>query len=178
MSLISSTTAVNFLAINCPDFNSTSYPVEVALSLANGRHYQAWIRPMSDRFSPELDDDIKEAVRMYGKYPDQVCNELNILCAGNNLYCDHWGFTSNWVENLFFAACVDRHFTCSPIEGLLEEEEQLNWNARKQFVIDVLKSNDHTAGAQVEVMQAVVNLFYREQPTAAATEYPVIATLQ
>ena len=178
MSLISSSTAVNFLAINCPDFNSSSYPVEIALSLSNGRHYQAWIKPMSDRFAPELDDAIKESVRLFGKYPDQVCNELNLLCEGRNLHCDHWGFTPCWLENLFFAACAERQFTCTPIEALLEEEEHLNWNARKQFVIDILKSDDHSAGAQVEVMQAVINLFYREQPSVSSGTHPAVATLQ
>lgn len=161
MSLISSSTAVNFLAINCPDFEASSYPVEIALALANGRHYHAWIKPMSDRLAPKLSDKMQRAVELYGKYPDQVCNELNVLAGGSNLYCDHWGFTSTWLENLYFAACVDKKFICSPIECLLEDDEQANWNQRKQFVLDVLKAEDYSASSQVEVMQAVVNLFYR-----------------
>lgn len=161
MSLISSSTALNFLAINCPDFETASYPVEIALALANGRHYHAWIKPMSDRVVPKLNDITRRAVELYGKYPDQVCNELNVLAGGRNLYCDHWGFTSTWLENLFFAACVDKKFICSPIDCLLEDDEQSSWNQRKQFVLDVLKAEDYSAGAQVEVMQAVVNLFYR-----------------
>ena len=166
MSLISSTAPVNFIALNCLDFDSKSYPVEVALALANGRHYRAWIKPMSDCQSPNLPAEVAYAVQHYGKHPDQVCNELNILCAGSNLYCDHWGFTASWLKNLFYAASVDCEFTCSPIEALLEEDDCVNWNARKQFVLDILKSDDGCANAQVEVMQAVVNLFYREQSPA------------
>ena len=163
MSLISASTAVNFLAINATDFDLQSAPVEVSLALACGRHYQASILPSTYKEAYQDSPRITDLnINVPPKYADQVCNELNLLCAGSHLYVDHWGFTQVWLDRLFNSACVERAFTCSPIEALLEEDEHQSWNARKQFVMDVLGASDFSAEGQVEVMQAVVNLFYRD----------------
>ena len=161
MSLISSTMPVNVLAVTCLDFEKNSYPIEIAVTLAQGRSYQAWIKP-SDAVISNLPSDIINTININGKYPDQVCNELNILCAGSNIFCDHWGLTTQWLNHLFTTACVERDFSCSPIESLLADDSYAVWNSRKQFVLDILQVDDYFANSQLEVMQAVINLFYRE----------------
>lgn len=161
MSLISSTMPINLAAITCLDFEKNSYPIELAVTLAHGRNYQAWIKP-SDAVLSSLPANMINTINRSGKYPDQVCNELNLLCAGTNIFCDHWGLTTQWLDNLFVAASVERDFSCSPIESLLGDEGYESWNSRKQFVLDILQADDYSANSQLEVIQAVVNLFYRE----------------
>lgn len=162
MALISSHTAVNFLAIDALTFDSHSQPLEIALSLASGKQYRAWIKPWGD--IDKLPTQLQRSVVAEGKYPAEICRDLNALCDGLNLHVDHWGVSSFWLETLFGKANIQRRFGCSPIEALLEDDEKLGWNGRKQFVLDVLKSNEHSASSQIEVMQAVINLFYRDKP--------------
>ena len=175
MSFISSSTEISFLAIDSLDLSSMSYPAEIALYLANGQHYHAWVKPMSDRHFPALSVELRDRVNQYGKYPVQICHELNNLCLGVNLYCDSWGMTTSWLDNLFLAAGQTREISCTPIQALLEEEHLGNWNARRQFVADILHNEQPCAASYIHVMQAVVNLFYREQPTIIA-QAPLSAT--
>lgn len=177
MSLISSTMPINLVAITCLDFEKNSYPIELAVTLAHGRNYQAWIKP-SEAVLSTLPANIANTINLSGKYPDQVCNELNLLCAGSHIFCDHWGLTTQWLDNLFTAASVERDFSCSPIESLLEDEGYEGWNSRKQFVLDILQADDYSANSQLEVIQAVVNLFYREQSTHLASAEAVISNAE
>lgn len=148
---------------NRPPFAMDSHPYEIAVTLATGQRYHAWVKP-SHYALQQMPDHIAAVLNTLGKPILQVCNELNTLCEGTNILCDDWWLTCQWLDNLFAAADVSRGFLCSPIEALLNEQEQGQWGTHKQFVLDILDANEYSANAQLDVMHAAINLFYCDNP--------------
>lgn len=136
--------------IEASGLGSHSYPIEIGISLSNGQQYQALIQPLADwshwdQEAEALHGISRSDLFLYGKSLQEVCREINNLCAGQTLYSDCWVYDNTWLHQLFARAGMVPAFSCSPIESALSERQTQRYTMCKSAVSQHLGLRQHRA---------------------------------
>lgn len=122
----------NVIDLEASGLASNSYPIEVGLVLGTGQSFEALIKPLPhwqhwDEEAEAIHGISRGQLAEEGQEIQDVCQQINQLCAGKTLYSDCWVHDSRWLNLLFSEAGVTMQFQCSPMEVFLDEEELANW---------------------------------------------------
>lgn len=170
--------------IEASGLGSHSYPIEIGLMLANGQQYQALLLPLADwtywdAEAERIHGISRERLLAEGKSIQQVCQEVNNLCAGQTLYSDCWVYDNVWLNSLYARAGVVQSFTCSPIESLLNERQCQRYVMCKSAVQQHLGLRQHRALNDAKIIQkALYVLMTPGRPEVAVQSDIVVGDLQ
>jgi len=159
---------INTLDIEASGFGTSSYPIEIAISLADGRTYSKLIRPVWewkhwDKSAESIHRITLEQLTKYGADVREVCHEINEFCGGLVLYSDAWSHDSRWLMTLFAAARMPMQFQCRAVEMLVDEESMLFWGELKAETAKNLGLVPHRALNDALIIQGVLeNILYAD----------------
>jgi hypothetical protein len=118
----------NIIDVEASGLGSLSYPIEVGISMANGKKYCSLIQPEPgwvhwDESAEAVHHLTREQLRVHGAPPAEVADTLNTILAGQTVYSDGWGVDKPWVTLLFHAAHKPMDFRISALEMILSEPQ-------------------------------------------------------
>lgn len=140
----------NVIDLEASGLASDSYPIEVGIVLGTGETFEALIKPLPhwqhwDDEAEAIHGITREQLAEEGQDIQEVCRQINELCAGKTLYSDCWAHDSRWLNLLFAQAGVSMEFRCSPMEMFLDEEELANWLQHKNEFCQASNIRPHRA---------------------------------
>lgn len=140
----------NVIDLEASGLASNSYPIEVGLVLGTGQSFEALIKPRPhwqhwDEEAEAIHGISRAQLEEEGQEIQDVCQQINQLCAGKTLYSDCWVHDSRWLNLLFSEAGVTMQFQCSPMEVFLDEEELANWLQYKREFCRATNISPHRA---------------------------------
>lgn len=150
---------IDIIDIESSGLSSSSYPIEIAIALTNGKVYSALIRPIAewtywDETAAALHGITREQLLQDGKPIEQVCEEINQLCQDRVLYSDGWTYDSAWLNKLFGHAGVNARFRVSSLDPLLGENwSALRWKLLKADIAEKLTQRQHRALTDVFIIR-------------------------
>lgn len=139
-------------------FASDSYPIEVGVVTYEGERYCSLIEPQA--YWHHWDDDAEAIhgitriqLHKMGHTVRQVCERLNALLTGQQVYSDAWVWDQRWLITLYDAARLQPSFTFSPIESIVTEEQLMIWDEEKVRVFSAMDSVRHRASSDAYAIQ-------------------------
>lgn len=158
---MSSSQALNIIDIEASGFGNANYPIEIGILLNDGTAYSSLIKPMPewtqwDSYAEQAHGLSREELRLNGKDVQQVCSELNALCAGKRLYSDGWSHDSRWLSILFAAANTPMRFQCSAMEMVLSQDDVALWPQHKRNTALFLELEPHRALNDAIIIQSTM----------------------
>lgn len=139
-------------------FGKGSYPIEVGFS---GRHGEGWcslIRPEDDWEHWDIDAAKvhlipREILVERGKSAIYVAEQLNFFLNGYTVYTDGWGQDYVWMARLFDAANIVPRFKLADLREIINQEQEQQWHATKDHVLNELCITRHRASSDARVLQ-------------------------
>ncbi len=144
--------------IEASGLHAESYPIEVGVVLANSERHSMLIRPEEgwthwDSSAEALHGIAQETLLEYGKPVAEIAEHLNTLLDGQQAYSDAWVVDKPWLVKLFAAARIPMNFKLSAIEGVMREEQILQWDDVKKQVTADLDVRRHRASHDAWIIQ-------------------------
>ncbi len=174
----------NVIDITASGTGRESFPVEVAIVLASGQHYEALIKPVEgwnvwSKQAERLHGIPLQRLEQFGKSVEQVCNDINRLCEQYTVYSDCWVMDNYWLDKLYFAAGIEKTIRCSPIEAILDDEQLVTWKDKKLFIDELFDHHPYRALDQANTVKMGLNIFFSEyiyEGSSANCDEPIMAT--
>lgn len=137
---------------------SNSYPIEVGLALAPGTRFCALIKPAEewthwDQQAESVHGISRDILQKKGRSVTRVAAELNQLLNDKIVYSDAWGVDSSWVTTLYAAARMDKTFSVSALEMILNEQQIEVWAETRDVVVRELGLKRHRASNDAWIIQ-------------------------
>lgn len=135
-----------------------SYPIEIGVALDQER-YCTLIQPESSwthwsDSAEKIHGISRDELFTYGKPVAEVARHLNELLAGKTLYTDGWVVDKPWLVTLFYAASCNMHFSVSPLEMILSEQQMSIWHPTKDQIVQEFGLVRHRASNDAWIIQA------------------------
>ncbi len=148
----------NIIDIEASGFDKSSYPIEIGIVLGTGEKYCSLIKPVASwtYWSDQAEQNhhiSRELLQKKGNSVNQVANELNQFLDGKTVYSDGWVVDKPWLIELFYAARIDKTFTISALEYILNEQQMAIWHKTKNQVIAELSLTRHRASNDAFIIQ-------------------------
>ena len=148
----------NIIDIEASGLSRDSYPIEVGLSLANGKHYCQLIKPAKDwtcwdNEAEKVHGIPRQCLYKHGESCTKVALELNQLLQNQTVYTDGWVVDQPWLIKLFFAAGIEQKFYISDLQMILSEKQMDIWHAIKNQVALDLNLQRHRASFDAQIIQ-------------------------
>ncbi|MBU2985395.1 hypothetical protein KO528_08530 [Saccharophagus degradans] len=139
-------------------FASDSYPIEVGVVTYEGERYCSLIEPQThwhhwDKSAEQLHGISRVQLHNAGRSVRSVCEQLNDLLAGHQVYSDAWVWDQRWLITLYDAARMQPSYTFSPIESIVTEQQLQKWDKEKQHVFKSVGGARHRASTDAYVIQ-------------------------
>ncbi|MBI9090827.1 MAG: hypothetical protein JEZ12_16540 [Desulfobacterium sp.] len=144
--------------VEASGFGQHSYPIEIGLALEQGERYCSLLSPAPewthwDETAEKIHCVTRECLALNGNPIAQVANDLNRLLKGCTIYSDGWVVDKPWLTTLFYAAKIPQHFSISPIEMILSEDQMSIWHDTKTRITRELALKRHRASADALIIQ-------------------------
>ncbi|MBF0265300.1 MAG: hypothetical protein HQL46_08510 [Gammaproteobacteria bacterium] len=135
-----------------------SYPIEIGVALADGRHYCSLIKPSADWSHWDNDAYMVHGIKRStlikkGQEAKTVARELNKTLDGMQVYSDAWVVDNPWLIKLFDSAKVMQQFRLSDIQMVLSEAQMAVWHMVKKEVMKDLNLTRHRASSDAQIIQ-------------------------
>lgn len=139
-------------------FASDSYPIEVGVVTYEGERYCSLIEPEPhwhhwDKEAESLHGISRPCLHQSGHPTRSVCEALNSMLSGQQVYSDAWVWDQRWLITLYDAARLQPTFTFSPIESIVSEAQLVGWDEEKQRLFAEVEHGRHRASIDAYVIQ-------------------------
>ncbi len=137
---------------------SNSYPIEVGLALAPGQRFCSLIKPADewehwDKQAESVHGISRDILQKQGRSVTEIAAELNQILNNKIVYSDAWGVDNSWVTTLFAAARMDKTFSVSALEMILNEQQIDVWMETRNAVVRDLGLTRHRASNDAWIIQ-------------------------
>jgi hypothetical protein len=144
--------------VEASGFGAASYPIEIGVALDHGDKFCTLILPSPqwehwDESAEKVHRISRDILETYGTPIEEVADKLNELLGGKTLYSDGWVVDKPWLTTLFHAAGRQMHFTVSPLELILSEQQMARWHKTKDRLIEKMKLTRHRASYDAWLIQ-------------------------
>lgn len=154
---------VNFFCPTILDFEasgfaSDSYPIEVGVVTYEGERYCSLIEPEPhwhhwDKGAEQVHGISRLTLHQAGKSTREVCEYMNEMLAGQQVYSDAWVWDQRWLITLYDSARLQPTFTFSPIESIVTEAQLMRWDSEKRRLFEASGKGRHRASTDAYVIQ-------------------------
>ena len=148
----------HIIDIEASGFGAASYPIEVGVAFSDGTKYCSLVTPRPDwthwdEGAEKIHGVSRDILHRHGRPVSEVAGRLNERLRSQTAYSDGWVVDKTWLDRLFFAAGVEREFSCSPLELILSEPQMAIWHATKDDLLRELGDQRHRASFDAYVVQ-------------------------
>lgn len=160
--------ALPILDFEASGLKSGSYPIEVAVRLADGATLHSLIRPMVgwqdwDYGAEALHGISRRQLVREGSAPAYVCTMLNNFCRDMTIYSDCWCFDNQWLHKLYGSVGMMPTFRLMALEYVLDDEQIERLHLRKAAVARRMGLKAHRALNDVNVIHTALQSVQQEQ---------------
>lgn len=144
--------------IEASGFGAGSYPIEVGISLANGRTHCYLLRPQPDWTHWEAGAEAvhglsRSLLESHGRPVREVAAQLNAILLGQTVYSDGWSYDVSWLARLFDAAGLPQTFRIDTLRSVMREVQLPIWDETRERVTRELALQRHRASSDALILQ-------------------------
>jgi len=146
------------LDIEASGIHAESYPIEIGISLPDGKTWCSLIKPAESwTFWSKEAEDIHgisyDELMTNGKSPTEVAGKLNGLLKSSTAYSDCWVLDQPWLTTLFQQAGIVQSFTLLDMMHLMEEAPYTKLVETKHHIALSLDLARHRASNDARILQ-------------------------
>lgn len=146
------------LDIEASGIHVESYPIEVGISLPDGKTWCSLIKPAQSwtYWSQEAENihgiSYEELIKN-GKSPTEVAGKLNELLTSHTAYSDCWVLDQPWLTTLFQQAGIKQDFTLLDMMHVMQEKPYEKLIETKHRIALSLDLARHRASNDARILQ-------------------------
>ncbi|MGH1439607.1 MAG: 3'-5' exonuclease [Cellvibrionaceae bacterium] len=146
------------LDIEASGIHAEAYPIEVGVSLPNGKTWCSLIRPSQswkhwDKEAETIHGISQEELISNGKSPTEVAGKLNQMLSSSTVYSDCWVLDQPWLTTLFQQAGMPQSFTLLDMMHVMKEESYEKLIDTKHRIALSLDLARHRASNDAKILQ-------------------------